>query len=81
MALSYNLGYQESISVPPTSRQNFAGKVYSNFPNIWEWVVLYARDIHETSQYSLYSAMCLLYSCGCSWFGFVCGVDINEAPK
>ena len=32
MALSYNLGYQESISVHPTRRQNFAGKVYSNFP-------------------------------------------------
>ena len=39
MALSYNLGYQESISVHPTRSQNFAGKVYSNFPNIWEWVV------------------------------------------
>ena len=39
MALSYNLGYQESISVHPTRRQNFAGKVYSNFPNIWEWVI------------------------------------------
>ena len=32
MALSYNLGYQESISVHPTRRQNFAGKPYSNFP-------------------------------------------------
>ena len=39
MALSYNLGYQESISVHPTRRQNFAGKVYSNFPNIWEWLI------------------------------------------
>ena len=39
MALSYNLGYQESISVHPTRRQNFAGKVYLVFPNIWEWVV------------------------------------------
>ena len=39
MALSYNLGYRESISVHPTRRQNFAGKVYSNFPNIWEWVI------------------------------------------
>ena len=39
MALSFNLGYQESISVHPTRRQNFAGKVYSNFPNIWEWLV------------------------------------------
>ena len=39
MALSYNLGYQESISVHPTRRQNFAGKPYSNFPNIWEWLI------------------------------------------
>ena len=39
MALSYNLGYQESISVHPTRRHNFAGKVYSIFPNIWEWVI------------------------------------------
>ena len=41
MALSYNLGYQESISVHPTRRQNFAGKPYSNFPNIWEWLILW----------------------------------------
>ena len=39
MALSSNLGYQESISVHPTRRQIFAGKPYSTFPNIWEWVV------------------------------------------
>ena len=39
MALSFNLGYQESISVHPTRRQNFAGKVYPNFPNIWEWLI------------------------------------------
>ena len=39
MALSYNLSYQESISVHPTRRQNFAGKPYSNFPNIWEWLI------------------------------------------
>ena len=39
MALSYNLGYQESISVHPSRRQNFAGKVYSIFPIIWEWVL------------------------------------------
>ena len=32
MALSYNLGYQESISVHPTCRQIFAGKPYSTFP-------------------------------------------------
>ena len=48
MALSYNLGYQESISVHPTRRQNFAGKVYSNFPNIWEWLIYcwYSSYIH-----------------------------------
>ena len=39
MALSYNLGYQESISVHPTRLQIFAGKPYSTFPNIWEWVI------------------------------------------
>ena len=31
MALSYNLGYQESISMHPTRRQIFAGKPYSTF--------------------------------------------------
>ena len=30
MALSYNLAYQESISVHPTRRQIFAGKPYLN---------------------------------------------------
>ena len=39
MALSYNLGYQEIISVHPTRHQIFAGKPYSTFPNIWEWVI------------------------------------------
>ena len=39
MALSYNLGYQESISVHPTRRPIFAGKPYSTFPNIWQWVI------------------------------------------
>ena len=39
MALSYNLGYQESISVHPTRRQNFAGKVDSSFPKIRHWVI------------------------------------------
>ena len=47
MALSYNLGYQESISVHPTRRQNFAGKVYSNFPNIWEWVICLKPGVLE----------------------------------
>ena len=39
MALSYNLGYQEIISVHPTRRQIFAGKTDSTFPNIWQWVI------------------------------------------
>ena len=42
MALSYNLGNQESISVHPTRRQIFAGKPYSTFPNIWEWLIYVA---------------------------------------
>ena len=33
MALSYNLGYQEIISVHPTRRQIFAGKPYSTSEN------------------------------------------------
>ena len=45
MALIYNLGYQESISVHPTRCQNFAGKPYSNFPNIWEWLISQTRPI------------------------------------
>ena len=39
MALSYNLGYQEIISVHPTRRQIFAGKTDSTFLNIWQWVI------------------------------------------
>ena len=39
MALSYNLGYQESISVHPTRRQILAGKPDSTFPNIWQWLI------------------------------------------
>ena len=39
MALSYNLGYHEIISVHPTRRQIFAGKTDSTFWNIWQWVV------------------------------------------
>ena len=50
MALSYNLGYQESISVHPTRRQIFAGKPYSTFPNIWEWV-----PTSENESYRYYS--------------------------
>ena len=44
MALSYNLGYQESISVHPTRRQIFAGKPYSTFPNIWEWLIYFQYE-------------------------------------
>ena len=40
MALSYNLAYQEIISVHPTKRQIFAGKSDSAFWNIWEWVIM-----------------------------------------
>ena len=36
MALSYNLGYQESISVHPTRRQIFAGKPDSTFFSLWQ---------------------------------------------
>ena len=39
MALSYNLGYQESISVHPTRRQICAGKPYSTFCNIWDLLI------------------------------------------
>ena len=39
MALSYNLAYQEIISVHPTRRQIFADKSDSTFWNIWEWVI------------------------------------------
>ena len=39
MALSYNLPYQEIISVHRTRRQNFAGKTDSTFWNIWQWVI------------------------------------------
>ena len=39
IALSYNLAYQEIISVHPRRRQIFAGKPHSTFWNIWEWVI------------------------------------------
>ena len=39
MVLSYNLAYQEINSVHPTRRQILAGKPYSTFWNIWEWVI------------------------------------------
>ena len=66
MALSYNLGYQESISVHPTRRRNFAGKPYSNFPNIWEWLILhithFVRPYHnDGTQNCRYNARYRLY--------------------
>ena len=51
MALSYNLGYQESISVHPTRRQNFAGKPYSNFPNIWQWLIYLSQLVPVCGKY------------------------------
>ena len=48
MALSYNLVYQEIISVHPTRRQNFAGKTDSTFWNIWQWVI-YENNFHVWS--------------------------------
>ena len=44
MALSYDLGYQESISVHPTRRQIFAGKPYSTFPNMWQWLIYWKNQ-------------------------------------
>ena len=43
MALSYNLPYQEIISVHPARRQIFAGKTDSTFWNIWQWVICGTR--------------------------------------
>ena len=53
MALGYNSGYQESISVHPTRRQIFAGKPYSTFPNIWEWLMLtnHWSQFHQPPKY------------------------------
>ena len=51
MALSYNLAYQEIISVHPTRRQIFAGKTDSTFWNIWQWVVY--RPLYQYSSYNL----------------------------
>ena len=39
MALSYNLAYQENISVHPTRRQIFAGKPDSTFYNILDLLI------------------------------------------
>ena len=76
MALSYNLGYQESISVHPTRRQNFAGIVYSNFPNIWEWLVCeyYAKKSFSMIIMLLpfYQSDTALWYCVHAILGFMC---------
>ena len=48
MALSYNLAYQEIISVHPRRRQTFAGKTDSTFWNIWQWVIYIIKRITAT---------------------------------
>ena len=45
MTLSYNLAYQDIISVHPTLRQIFAGKPYSTFWNIWDLLIYRIRNI------------------------------------
>ena len=62
MALSYNLGYQKSISVHPTRRQNFAGKVYSNFPNIWEWLIYSWYNTTDTPENGFQNSLLLKQS-------------------
>ena len=63
MALSYNLGYQEIISVHPTRRQIFAGKPDSTFSNIWQWVIFapFFFLVKHVSLFSL-SSMFLWYT-------------------
>ena len=63
MALSYNLGYQEIILVHPTRRQIFAGKPYSTFWNIWEWVVFSIYGNFDATKPNIWdcSAHCTLH--------------------
>ena len=71
MALSYNLGYQEIISVHPTRRQIFAGKPYSNFPNIWEWLIYiyiaYSTRLRIITGPSIYSFVFLFFFTALFW--------------
>ena len=69
MALSYNLGYQEIISVHPTRRQIVADKPYSTFPNIWQWL-LYCphrfkilKDLTNSKMHNIIN-----FSCNTYWF-------------
>ena len=65
MALSYNLGYQETISVHPTRRQNFAGKPYSTLPNIWEWLISSKKSFDPMLCYAdiCLSNFCAIFLC------------------
>ena len=67
MALTYNLGYQESISVHPTRRQNFAGKPYSNFPNIWEWLICNQSLSFISMDHTNYNLVSLINLWHSSW--------------
>ena len=90
MALSYNLGYQESISVHPTRRQIFAGKTDSTFPNIWQWVVCASSEVFLDQMTSLVPRLNELHSelvvCTFSmlWVGIFLAISLlcgNEASE
>ena len=67
MALSYNLGYQEIISVHPTRRQIFAGKPYSTFPNIWEWLIYFQYESEYENFAFLFVTKKNIYNSSCSY--------------
>ena len=72
MTLSYNLAYQEMIFVHPTRRQIFAGRPYSTFPNIWEWLIfmkyftLQATETYSAAMY--YSISDLVTESACEFY-------------
>ena len=61
MALSYNLAYQEIISVHYTRCQIFAGKTDSTFWNIWQWVIL------NSPLQTFCAEMCKIFVIAFSW--------------
>ena len=85
MALSYNLDYQESISVHPTRRQIFAGKPYSTFPNIREWVISYSSfpgnaQFEMGEQFQLkHNKYCTNLWCKCNIILGNCSYDDNNS--
>ena len=82
MALSYNLGYQESISVHPSRRQIFAGKPYSTFPNIWEWLICWSGVHLSRMCWLCWSAKmdwCTLPHTGCP--RILCSWSFSSAEK